>query len=105
MNHFFTIDQLSSSEIMMLLKRPKNINLMSPNVDKKIFGQFIFRTSTRTKMSFIVAQRKLGIDVLDFNESVSSTKKGESLYDTAKTFEAIGANFLVIRTSIGRWMG
>lgn len=105
MNHFFTIDQLSSSEIMMLLKLAKKYKSCSPNVDKKIFGaNLFFEPSTRTKMSFIVAQRKLGIDVLDFNESVSSTKKGESLYDTAKTFEAIGANFLVIRHQSDRWM-
>lgn len=105
MNHFFTIDQLSSSEIIMLLKLAKKYKSCSPNVDKKIFGaNLFFEPSTRTKMSFIVAQRKLGIDVLDFNESVSSTKKGESLYDTAKTFEAIGANFLVIRHQSDRWM-
>lgn len=58
MNHFFTIDQLSSSEIMMLLKLAKKYKSCSPNVDKKIFGaNLFFEPSTRTKMSFIVAQK------------------------------------------------
>src|SRR5699024_4989107 len=59
--------------------------------------------STRTKTSFIVAERKLGLEVLDFHPEASSVQKGESLYDTVKTFEAIGANMLVIRHEDDHW--
>lgn len=62
-----------------------------------------FEPSTRTKMSFMAAQRKLGIETLDFQMEASSTIKGESLYDTAKTCEAIGANMLVIRHQNDNW--
>src|SRR5699024_5917982 len=60
--------------------------------------------STRTKMSFIVAQKRLGVEALDFHCSKSSVQKGESLYDTARTFEAIGAQLLVIRHPEDRWI-
>ena len=46
-----------------------------------------------------MAMRKLDIDVIDCNTSVSSVQKGESLYDTVKTFEAIGFDGVVIRHS------
>jgi aspartate carbamoyltransferase catalytic subunit len=46
-----------------------------------------------------MAMKKLGIDVIDCNTSVSSTQKGESLYDTVKTFESIGVDGVVIRHS------
>ena len=46
-----------------------------------------------------MALKNLGIDVIDCNTSVSSIQKGESLYDTVKTFEAIGADGVVIRHS------
>src|SRR5699024_1524223 len=53
--------------------------------------------------SFFVAERRLGIETLDFDTDSSSVKKGESLYDTAKTFEAIGANILIIRDKNDDW--
>ncbi|WP_232718717.1 aspartate carbamoyltransferase catalytic subunit [Bacillus sp. FJAT-45037] len=60
-------------------------------------ANLFFEPSTRTKMSFEVAERKLGLDVLSFDGETSSAQKGETLYDTSKTLEAIGADALVIR--------
>src|SRR5699024_2197277 len=51
----------------------------------------------------IVAQRKLGLEDLDFHADLSSVKKGESLYDTARTFESIGAQLLVVRHESDTW--
>ena len=65
----------------------------------KKFVTLFFENSTRTHYSFIMALRNLGIDVIDCNTQVSSVQKGESLYDTVKTFEAIGADGIVIRHS------
>lgn len=48
-------------------------------------------------MSFEMAERKLGLDVIPFDSGFSSTLKGETLYDTVKTLEAIGIDALVIR--------
>lgn len=62
-------------------------------------ANLFFENSTRTKMSFVVAQNKLGLKSIDFEVSTSSVNKGETLYDTCKTLEMIGINMLVIRHS------
>ncbi len=56
-----------------------------------------FEDSTRTKTSFDMAERKLGLQVVPFEAMTSSVNKGESLYDTVKTMESIGINLVVIR--------
>jgi len=60
-------------------------------------ANLFFEPSTRTKMSFEMAERKLGLTVLPFDAGTSSTLKGETLYDTIKTLEAIGVDAVVIR--------
>ena len=60
---------------------------------------FFFENSTRTHYSFVAAMMNLGIKVVDVNVSTSSVNKGESLYDTIKTFEALGMDGVVVRHS------
>ena len=60
-------------------------------------ANLFFEDSTRTKISFEVAEKKLGLNVVHFDESKSSINKGESLLDTIKTLESIGINLSVIR--------
>ncbi|RFU63347.1 aspartate carbamoyltransferase catalytic subunit [Peribacillus glennii] len=60
-------------------------------------ANLFFEPSTRTKSSFEMAERKLGLQVIPFDAGTSSVLKGETLYDTARTLEAIGVNALVIR--------
>jgi aspartate carbamoyltransferase catalytic subunit len=62
-------------------------------------ANLFFENSTRTKFSFEVAANRLGAHVLSFNESNSSRTKGESLYDTLKTFESLGVDTAIIRHS------
>ena len=56
-----------------------------------------FENSTRTHYSFIAAEQNLGMVDTNFNAASSSVKKGESLYDTVRTFEALGYDAMVIR--------
>ncbi len=63
----------------------------------KSAANLFFEASTRTHFSFKYAQSQLGLFVADLNNATSSVRKGESLYDTAKTFESIGYDLLVIR--------
>jgi aspartate carbamoyltransferase catalytic subunit len=56
-----------------------------------------FEPSTRTKTSFELAEKRLSTDVLNFAVSTSSVVKGETLYDTIKTIESYGVDFVVIR--------
>lgn len=62
-----------------------------------LVANLFFEASTRTHFSFESAEYQLGCKVADFNASTSSVTKGESLYDTVKTFEAIGYDAVVIR--------
>lgn len=62
-------------------------------------SNLFFENSTRTKTSFTLAEKKLGLQLIPFDAATSSVNKGESLYDTVKTLEAIGLNIVVIRHS------
>ena len=95
-----TLKDLSTEKIMDLI----NLALEFKKGNRasycgKKFVTLFFENSTRTHYSFIMAMKNLGIDVIDCNTSVSSIQKGESLYETVKTFEAIGADGIVIRHS------
>ena len=56
-----------------------------------------FENSTRTKTSFEMAERKLGLSVMSFEAETSSVSKGETLSDTLKTVQAIGVDFVAVR--------
>ena len=60
-------------------------------------SNLFFEDSTRTKTSFDIAERKLGLNVIPFDISTSSVNKGESLYDTVKTMKSLGIDLCVIR--------
>lgn len=64
---------------------------------RTLIANLFFENSTRTHHSFASAELQLGALISDFSAEVSSVKKGESLYDTVKTFESIGYNTVVIR--------
>lgn len=100
MRGLLTLKQLSTVKIMELikyaLKLKKGFRISYP--DKKIATLF-FENSTRTHYSFQVAMMNLGIQVVDFDTEISSVTKGESLYDTVRTFEAFGVDGVVIRHS------
>jgi len=104
MKHFISVNQLSTDDIYSILKTAEGFRNSNFQFKEPIFAaNLFFEASTRTKMSFIVAERKLGLESLDFHSDNSSVLKGESLYDTARTFEAIGANLLVIRHESDNW--
>lgn len=62
-------------------------------------ANLFFENSTRTHTSFEIAERRLGLSVVDFNPQASSVSKGETLYDTCLTLAAVGVRLLVIRHS------
>lgn len=64
---------------------------------KRLIANLFFEPSTRTHYSFASAEHQLGMSVVDFNAGSSSVLKGESLYDTVKTFQEIGYEAVVIR--------
>ncbi|UFU00964.1 aspartate carbamoyltransferase catalytic subunit [Radiobacillus kanasensis] len=100
MKHFLSMKDLSEHEIQQLVKRAEEMMVASKKSTSKtstFVANLFFEPSTRTKMSFTVAEHRLGLEPLDFHPEASSVQKGETVYDTAKTLEAIGASLLVIR--------
>ena len=100
MKGLVTLKQLSVKQIVELIDFSISLKRgLSISYPSKKFATLFFEPSTRTHYSFISAMHNLDIKVIDFNAGASSLSKGESLYDTVKTFEAIGCDGVVIRHS------
>ena len=99
MRNFLTLDDLSEKEILNLVKDALLFkkNEMECDLKGKIIANMFFESSTRTQYSFNTAEEKLGMKVITFNPATSSLNKGESFYDTVKTFESFGIDGMVIR--------
>ena len=99
MKNLLSMDHVSPREIYEIITRAQEIK----KGDYSKFAQdttvcnLFFETSTRTKSSFEMAEFRLGMHAIPFELSQSAVQKGESLYDTCKTLEAIGVDALVIR--------
>ena len=99
MRNFLTLDDLSEKEILKLVKDALLFkkNEIECDLKGKIIANMFFESSTRTQYSFNTAEEKLGMKVITFNPTTSSLNKGESFYDTVKTFESFGIDGMVIR--------
>ncbi|GGC80631.1 aspartate carbamoyltransferase catalytic subunit [Enterococcus wangshanyuanii] len=100
LKHLLTVEALSDQEVMGLIRRAQEFKqgaTWQPEKKQYFATNLFFENSTRTHKSFDVAEKKLGIEVIEFEESMSSVKKGETLYDTVLTMSAIGVDVAVIR--------
>lgn len=70
-----------------------------PALRGKTLAWLFYEDSTRTRLSFETAAKRLSADTMNFSVSSSSVKKGESLRDTARTIEAMGIDAIVVRHS------
>lgn len=101
------LEYLDREEINLILEtaRPfkelftRSVKKVPPLRGKTVVLLF-YEPSTRTRISFELAAKRLSADVLNISASTSSVAKGESLIDTAKTLEAMKADFVVIRHSM-----
>ena len=104
MKGLLTLKDLETNKIMELIEYA--IQLKNGYVvkypDKKVATLF-FENSTRTHYSFQTALINLGINVLSCDVRNSSVAKGETLYDTVRTFEALGVDGVVIRSSVDEY--
>jgi aspartate carbamoyltransferase catalytic subunit len=101
MNDLLSIDQLSLQEVNNIHdsaeKFLKNNQDPTKELAGKILVNFFFENSTRTRTSFEIAAKHLGVEVVNIDISLSSLKKGESIIDTAKTINAMRPDFVAIR--------
>jgi aspartate carbamoyltransferase catalytic subunit len=103
--NLLTMNELTREEIMEILdqaERFKSGEVWDKGANKYVANLF-FEASTRTKCSFEMAERKLGLQVIPFEANTSSVQKGETLYDTVRTLEAIGVETVVIRHTLERY--
>jgi aspartate carbamoyltransferase catalytic subunit len=104
--HLLGLEGLSAAEITRLLDAAEKFVGVgvgdTPKRDDlkgKVVVNLFYEPSTRTRVSFGLAARRLGADVVDFAPSGSSTSKGETFIDTAKNIEAMGIDAVVVRHS------
>jgi aspartate carbamoyltransferase catalytic subunit len=104
--HLLSITQLRPDDVIRILDTADSFREVGTRVIKKVPAlrgrtvvNLFYENSTRTRISFELAAKRLSADVINFSTSGSSVSKGESLKDTALTLEAMGADAIVMRHS------
>jgi aspartate carbamoyltransferase catalytic subunit len=102
--HFLGVADLERAELDALLALTDSFVEVStrqvpkvPALTGRTVVSLFYEDSTRTRLSFETAARRLSADVMTFSVSTSSVNKGESLRDTVETIEAMGIDALVVR--------
>jgi aspartate carbamoyltransferase catalytic subunit len=106
--HFLDIAEINRESLIELLDLTANMAEINrrpvpkvPALRGKVVATVFFEDSTRTRISFDTAAKRLSADVMGFTASASSINKGESIRDTIETLEAIGVDAFVIRHKSG----
>lgn len=104
MKHLLSSSDLSRENTISLLDLAEEMSSVNdreikklPTLRGKTVVNLFFEDSTRTRISFELASKRLSADVINFAAKGSSVSKGESLKDTAQTLEAMGADAIVLR--------
>ena len=104
--HLLGIKDLSVQDIDLILKTAKSFKEVINRPIKKVpslrditVANLFFENSTRTRISFELAQKRLGADIINFSASTSSVKKGETLIDTVNNILSMKVDMIVMRHS------
>ena len=104
--HLLSIHDVTAEDIVRVLDTAESFREVGTRVIKKVPAlrgrtvvNLFYENSTRTRISFELAAKRLSADVINFTTSGTSVAKGESLKDTALTLQAMGADAIVIRHS------
>jgi aspartate carbamoyltransferase catalytic subunit len=102
--HLLSMHDVTAEEVVRILDTAESFREVGTRVIKKVPAlrgrtvvNFFLENSTRTRISFELAAKRLSADVINFAAGGSSVSKGESLKDTALTLQAMGADAIVIR--------
>ena len=102
--HLVSAGDLTKDDAVLVLDTAKELAAISDGLVKKLptlrgrtVVNLFFEDSTRTRISFEAASKRLSADVINFSAKGSSVSKGESLKDTAQTLQSMGADAVVIR--------
>ena len=101
-----TIKDLTKSDIELIFNTADNFKKILNQPIKKVpslrditIANLFFENSTRTKLSFELAEKRLSADIINFSSSNSSVKKGETLLDTVQNILAMKVDMIVLRHS------
>jgi len=99
MQHLIRTDDFTISEIEEILDDAKKFSdgRFERTLQDKIIITLFFENSTRTKSSFEIAAKRLGAEIVHLDVAKSSTKKGETLVDTAMNLDAMGPDAIIVR--------
>ena len=104
MKHLLSVNDLtkeSAVELLNLAVEMQQVNTRDvkklPALNGRTVANLFFEDSTRTRISFELAAKRLSADVINFTAKGSSVSKGESLKDTVQTLEAMGVEALIVR--------
>ncbi|MGZ5349479.1 MAG: aspartate carbamoyltransferase catalytic subunit [Actinomycetota bacterium] len=104
--HLLSMHDVSADDVVRILDTAESFREVGTRVIKKVPAlrgrtvvNFFLENSTRTRISFELAAKRLSADVINFSASGTSVAKGESLKDSALTLQAMGADAIVIRHS------
>lgn len=99
MQHLIRTDDFSVEEVNQILADAKRFSdgRFDRILQDKIIITLFFENSTRTKSSFEIAAKRLGAEIVHLDVAKSSTKKGETLVDTAMNLDAMGPNAIIVR--------
>jgi aspartate carbamoyltransferase catalytic subunit len=101
--HLLDVDDLGTPQLELILRRTEELaaaraaGAAPPELRGRGVTILFHEASTRTRVSFEIAARSLGADVINVAVASSSVTKGESFLDTLRTLEALGAHVLVLR--------
>lgn len=105
--HILSINDLSKKDILTILQTADSFKEISerpikkvPTLRGKTVVNCFFEDSTRTRLSFEIAEKRLSADTVNISKSGSAMQKGENLLDTMKNIEAMRPDIVVIRHSI-----
>ncbi|MCK4737662.1 MAG: aspartate carbamoyltransferase catalytic subunit [Sulfurimonas sp.] len=99
MQHLIRTDDFTKQEIETILEDAKKFSDGSFDriLQDKIIVTLFFENSTRTKSSFEIAAKRLGAEIIHLDAAKSSTKKGETLVDTAMNLDAMNPHAIIVR--------
>ncbi|MDQ1432390.1 MAG: aspartate carbamoyltransferase catalytic subunit, partial [Actinomycetota bacterium] len=104
MKHLLSIDDLDLDTLTAMLDLSEQFVAVNqrdipkvPALRGKVVASLFYEESTRTRLSFETAAKRLSCDVMTFSVAQSSVKKGESLRDTVQTIAAMGIDAIVVR--------
>lgn len=102
--HLLGLADYSKEDILYVLEQAKTFREILdrpvpkiPTLRDKTIVNLFYENSTRTRLSFELAQKRMGADVVNFSASTSSTKKGESLKDTIRNISSMKIDMVVCR--------